>query len=96
MIKSNGWGIGKDIKSKSHFDDLHEIGNALCVFPSLTKEDLAKLIRANKDYHSQVYLNINNEQAGPFDVATVNQMLTDGQITQTVRAGCRECQTGKP
>ena len=32
---------------------------------------------------SQVYLNINNEQAGPFDVATVNQMLTDGQITQT-------------
>ena len=32
---------------------------------------------------SQIYLNINNEQAGPFDVATVNQMLTDGQITQT-------------
>ena len=32
---------------------------------------------------SQIYLNINNEQAGPFDVATVNQMLTDGQITPT-------------
>jgi len=30
---------------------------------------------------SQIYLNLNNQQAGPYDVPTVNGMLTSGQIT---------------
>ena len=30
---------------------------------------------------SQVYLNLNNQQAGPYDIPTVNGMLTSGQIT---------------
>lgn len=30
---------------------------------------------------SKIYLNINNEQAGPFDVDQVNQMLAQGQAT---------------
>jgi len=30
---------------------------------------------------SQIYLNINNQQAGPYDVTAVNGMLTSGQIT---------------
>jgi hypothetical protein len=30
---------------------------------------------------SQIYLNLNNQQAGPYDIPTVNGMLTSGQIT---------------
>ena len=30
---------------------------------------------------NQIYLNINNQQAGPYDVAAVNEMLSSGQIT---------------
>ena len=30
---------------------------------------------------SQVYLNLNNQQAGPYDIPTVNGMLTSAQIT---------------
>ena len=30
---------------------------------------------------SQIYLNINNQQAGPYNIETVNQMLTSNQIT---------------
>ena len=30
---------------------------------------------------SQIYLNINNQQAGPYNIEAVNQMLTSKQIT---------------
>ena len=30
---------------------------------------------------NQIYLNINNQQAGPYDVAAVTEMLSSGQIT---------------
>jgi hypothetical protein len=30
---------------------------------------------------SQIYLNINNQQAGPYDVTAVTEMLSSGQIT---------------
>ena len=30
---------------------------------------------------SQIYLNINNQQAGPYNIEAVNQMLTSNQIT---------------
>ena len=29
---------------------------------------------------SQIYLNINNQQAGPYDVDGVNQMLSSNQV----------------
>ena len=30
---------------------------------------------------SQIYLNINNQQAGPYDIEGVNQMLSANQVT---------------